>query len=56
MAPFLSLIPLFTLGVYVHERRFGVRHFRAFREAFGWPTLPSEQPVLLDVTSLGEAA
>jgi predicted metal-dependent phosphoesterase TrpH len=56
MAPFLSLIPLFTLGVYLHERRFGARHFRAFREAFGWPTLPSEQPVLLDVTSLGEAA
>jgi hypothetical protein len=56
MAPFLSLIPLFTLGVYLHERRFGVRHFRAFQEAFGWPTLPSEQPVLLDVTSLGEAA
>jgi predicted metal-dependent phosphoesterase TrpH len=56
MAPFLSLIPLFTLGVYVHERRFGTRHFRHFQEAFGWPTLPSERPVLLDVTSLREAA
>lgn len=56
MAPLLGAIPLFTLGVYLHERRFGARQFRLFREAFGWPTLPSEQRVLIDTTSLGEAA
>jgi predicted metal-dependent phosphoesterase TrpH len=44
MAPLLPLIPLFTLGVYLHERRFGARHFRAFQEAFGWPALPSGRP------------
>lgn len=56
MAPLLPLIPLFTLGVYAHERRFGVRHFRAFQEAFGWPALPSERPAATFAGSLGEAA
>jgi predicted metal-dependent phosphoesterase TrpH len=56
LAPFLPLIPLFTLGVYAHERRFGARHFRAFQEAFGWPALPSERQAGLGAASLGEAA
>jgi predicted metal-dependent phosphoesterase TrpH len=56
LAPFLPLIPLFTLGVYAHERRFGSRHFRAFQEAFGWPALPSGRPSAIGATSLGEAA
>jgi len=56
MAPFLSLIPLFTLGVYVHERRFGGRHFRVFQGTFGWPALPSERPSVPTTASLGEAA
>jgi len=56
LAPFLPLIPLFTLGVYAHERRFGARHFRAFQEAFGWPALPSEREAGLGAASLGEAA
>ena len=56
IAPLLPLIPLFTLGVYVHERRFGVRHFRAFQAAFGWPALPSEREAASFAASLGEAA
>jgi hypothetical protein len=56
LAPFLPLLPLFTLGVYLHERRFGARHFRAFQVAFGWPALPSERPALPSAASLGEAA
>jgi predicted metal-dependent phosphoesterase TrpH len=56
LLPFLPLIPLFTLGVYAHERRFGARHFRAFQEAFGWPALPHERPSPLGADSLGEAA
>jgi predicted metal-dependent phosphoesterase TrpH len=56
MAPLLALIPLFTLGVHVHERRFGARHFRAFQEAFGWPALPSERPAKALAAPLGEAA
>jgi predicted metal-dependent phosphoesterase TrpH len=56
LAPFLPLIPLFTLGVYAHERRFGARHFRAFQDAFGWPALPSEGPSATFDASLGEAA
>ena len=56
LAPFLPLIPLFTLGVHAHERRFGARHFRAFQEAFGWPDLPSERPSAIGAASLGEAA
>jgi predicted metal-dependent phosphoesterase TrpH len=56
MAPLLPLIPLFTLGVYVQEMRFGARHFRAFQEAFGWPALPSERPAETLAASLGEAA
>jgi predicted metal-dependent phosphoesterase TrpH len=56
LAPFLPLIPLFTLGVYLHERRFGRRHFRAFQEAFGWPVPPGRRPAPLGAASLGEAA
>jgi predicted metal-dependent phosphoesterase TrpH len=56
MTPLLPLIPLFTLGVYAHERRFGLRHFRAFQDAFGWPALPSERPSATLAGSLGEAA
>jgi predicted metal-dependent phosphoesterase TrpH len=56
LAPLLPLIPLFTLGVHVHERRFGARHFRDFKRAFGWPALPSERPWMPPAASLGEAA
>jgi len=56
LLPFLPLIPLFTLGVYAHERRFGARHFRAFQETFGWPALPPGRPSTLGTASLGEAA
>jgi len=56
MAPLLALIPLFTLGVHVHERRFGARHFRAFQEAFGWPALPSERRAKTLAAPLGEVA
>jgi hypothetical protein len=56
LAPFLPLIPLFTLGVFAHERRFGTRHFRAFQETFGWPALPPEQGAGLGAASLEEAA
>ena len=56
LASFLPLIPLFTLGVYIHEQRFGARHFRAFQEAFGWPALPSARPSPPGAASLGEAA
>jgi hypothetical protein len=56
LAHLLPLIPLFTLGVYVHERRFGERHYRAFQDTLGWPALPSERPWLPPAASLGEAA
>jgi len=58
LAPLLPLIPLFTLGVYLHERRFGERHFQAFRQAFGWPALPSDGPWMRmpPAASVGEAA
>jgi hypothetical protein len=56
MAPFLATIPLFTLAVYAHERSFGARHFRAFQEALGWPTLPSQRPAAPFTPSLEEAA
>lgn len=56
LAPFLPLIPLFTLGVYAHERRFGRRHFRAFPEAFGWPALPWGRRAPIGAASLREAA
>jgi hypothetical protein len=56
MVPLLPLIPLFTLGVYAHERRFGTRHFRAFQGVFGWPALPWEGPAQAPAGSLGEAA
>jgi predicted metal-dependent phosphoesterase TrpH len=57
LAPFLPLIPLFTLGVYAHEVRFGLRHFRAFQQAFGWPVPPSSSPDRLETPAspLGEA-
>jgi predicted metal-dependent phosphoesterase TrpH len=42
LLPFLPLVPLFTLGVYAHEVGFGLRQFRAFRHAFGWPAPPAE--------------
>jgi hypothetical protein len=42
--------------VYVHEQRFGARHFRAFQEVFDWPALPSGRPSTLGAASLGEAA
>ena len=35
LAPFLPLVPLFTLAVYARELRFGAHQFRAFQEAFG---------------------
>jgi hypothetical protein len=56
IAPLLPLIPLFTLGVHVHEKRFGARHFRVFQGAFGWPALPSERPPVPSTASLEEAA
>ncbi len=56
MVPLLPLIPLFTLRVHAHERRFGRRHFRAFQEAFGWPALPSEGPAPFGPPSAEEAA
>jgi predicted metal-dependent phosphoesterase TrpH len=56
LAPFLATIPLFTLAVHAHERSFGARHFRAFREAFGWPALPSPRPTTPLTPSLEEAA
>jgi predicted metal-dependent phosphoesterase TrpH len=56
MAPFLATIPLFTLGIHAHERSFGDRHFRAFQEAFGWPTLPSQRSAAAFTPSLEEAA
>jgi predicted metal-dependent phosphoesterase TrpH len=56
LLPLLPLIPLFTLAVYAHEVRFGTRHFRSFREAFGWPALPTEGRPALGASSLEEAA
>lgn len=54
LAPFLPLIPLFTLAVYARELRFGARQFRAFQSACGWPR-PVSQPAPLGA-SLEEAA
>jgi predicted metal-dependent phosphoesterase TrpH len=58
LLPLLPLIPLFTLGVYAQEVRFGARHFGAFRDAFGWPALPSEGRPAPEAapSTLGEAA
>jgi len=36
LAPFLPLIPLFTLAVYVRELSFGARQFRALARSWGW--------------------
>jgi hypothetical protein len=57
LAPFLPLVPLFTLGVYASELRFGRRHFQAFRQAYGWPVPPSTAaPVAVSpLPPLGEA-
>jgi hypothetical protein len=43
LVPFLPLLPLFTLGVHLHERRFGARFWGAFQSAYGWarPTVVS---------------
>jgi len=46
LMPLLPLIPLFTLAVHAHELAFGLRHFRAFQEAFGWPAQTRRRPAL----------
>jgi predicted metal-dependent phosphoesterase TrpH len=56
LLPLLPLIPLFTLGVYAQEVRFGIRHFRSFRDSFGWPALPAEGRAALGAPPLEEAA
>ena len=44
--PLLPLAPLFTLGVHLHERRFGARLWRAFQSAYGWaPPLGHAAPL-----------
>jgi predicted metal-dependent phosphoesterase TrpH len=50
LAPFLPLIPLFTLGVHAHEGRFGSRHFQEFQRVFGWPVPAPPVPAALDPT------
>ncbi|HXK10901.1 MAG TPA: PHP-associated domain-containing protein [Vicinamibacteria bacterium] len=55
LAPLLPFIPLVTLAVHLHERRFGAVHFRAFQEAYGWPTLPGERRPEIGAPSLGQA-
>ena len=57
LAPFLPLIPLFTLGVHAHEEWFGSRHFRAFQRAVGWPVAPVFTPSRLETppSTLNEA-
>jgi predicted metal-dependent phosphoesterase TrpH len=37
LGPLLPMLPLFTVGIHLHETRFGNRYFRAFQRAFGWP-------------------
>jgi hypothetical protein len=56
MAPFLPLVPLFTLCAYTRERRFGARHFRAFQETFGWPVPSWEREASTLAASMREAA
>jgi predicted metal-dependent phosphoesterase TrpH len=43
LLPFLPLVPLFTLGVHLHERRFGARLWSAFQSAYGWAP-PAARP------------
>jgi predicted metal-dependent phosphoesterase TrpH len=38
LAPLLPLVPLFTLGVYAREIRFGQEWFDSFQRAYGWPS------------------
>jgi predicted metal-dependent phosphoesterase TrpH len=40
LTPLLPLIPLVTAFVYLHERRFGDHHFRAFEASVGGPVRP----------------
>ena len=40
LCPLLPLIPLVTAFVYLHERRFGDRHFRAFEASVGVSVRP----------------
>jgi hypothetical protein len=51
LAPFLPLLPLFTLGLYAREIRFGLRWVEAFRQAYGWP---AGSLAGLDTPSLGD--
>lgn len=46
LLPFLPLVPLFTLGVHLHERRFGVRLWTAFQSAYGWAPPATRQAPL----------
>jgi predicted metal-dependent phosphoesterase TrpH len=55
LLPLLPLIPLFTLGVYLHELRFGRSQLRRFHSTFGWP-VASAAPPRLGAASLREAA
>jgi predicted metal-dependent phosphoesterase TrpH len=57
LGPLLPLLPLFTLGIHLHEVQFGNRCFRAFQRAFGWP---ADRPAVAGATgapvrSLGPA-
>jgi predicted metal-dependent phosphoesterase TrpH len=56
LGPLLPLVPLFTLGVYLHELLFGRRQYRAFQGAFGWPAPPEPRPVAIAAPSLEGAA
>jgi hypothetical protein len=57
LLPLLPAIPLFTVGIYAHEGRFGRRQFQAFQRAFGWPAERQAVPGGLanPVRSLGQA-
>jgi len=48
LGPFLPLLPLVTVGIHLHEVRFGNRNFRAFQRAFGWP---ADRPAAPGATS-----
>ncbi len=54
LAPFLPLVPLFTLAVYAREIQFGARQFRDFQSAYGWPR-PVSRPAPVGA-ALEEAA
>jgi len=51
LAPLLPLVPLFTLGIYAREIRFGLRWLEAFQETYGWP---AGSLAGLDTPSLGD--